>query len=118
MNSTSVLTGRFLTGNFAIMAFGDLYFLLALYLQNMGVTDPGTLGWILGIYFAASAVTRPLASLVIERFSFRRVMLAASLLCLASGTGVALAGSSVPLIPVSYTHLDVYKRQTSYLSHW
>ena len=100
MNSTSVLTGRFLTGNFAIMAFGDLYFLLALYLQNMGVTDPGTLGWILGIYFAASTVTRPLASLVIERFSFRKVMLAASLLCLASGAGVALAGSSVPLILV------------------
>ena len=100
MNSSRGLTGRFLAGNFAIMAFGDLYFLLALYLQNMGVTDAGTLGWILGIYFAASTITRPLASLAVEKFSFRRVMLAASFLCLTSGAGVALAGSSVPLILV------------------
>jgi len=98
MNSSRALTLRFLAGNFAIMAFGDLYFILALYMQGMGVTDPGTLGWILGIYFAASMITRPLAGFVLERFSLRRVMLAASFLCLVSGAGVALAGSSVPLI--------------------
>ena len=98
MNSSRVLTLRFLAGNFAIMAFGDLYFILALYLQGMGVTDPGTLGWILGIYFAVSTITRPLAGILLERFSIRKVMLAASFFCMASGAGVALAGSSVSLI--------------------
>jgi len=100
MTSFQALTAKFFTGNFAIMAFGDLYFILALYLQDMGITDPRTLGWILGIYFAASAVTRPLSGFIIEKFSFRRVMLTASLLCLASGAGVALAGTSVSLILV------------------
>ncbi|NLO57043.1 MAG: MFS transporter, partial [Thermovirga sp.] len=98
MNSSRVLTLRFLAGNFAIMAFGDLYFVLALYLQGMGVTDPGTLGWILGIYFAVSTITSPLAGILLERFSIRKVMLAASFFCMASGAGVALAGSSVSLI--------------------
>jgi MFS family permease len=92
------LITRFISGNFGIMAFGDIYFLLALYLQDVGVTDPGTLGWILGIYFAASTITRPITGVIIERFRFRPVMLTSSLLCLASGTGVALAGQSVPLI--------------------
>jgi len=100
MNSFQALTAKFFTGNFAIMAFGDLYFILALYLQDMGITDPRTLGWILGIYFAASTVTRPFSGFIIEKFSFRRVMLTASLLCLASGAGVALAGTSVSLILV------------------
>lgn len=90
----------FIAGNFGIMAFGDIYFLLALYLQDVGVTDPRTLGWILGIYFAASTITRPVTGVIIEKFAFRPVMLSASILCLASGTGVALAGTSVPLILV------------------
>jgi len=98
MISLRGLTARFIAGNFGIMAFGDIYFLLALYLQDVGVTDPRTLGWILGIYFAASTITRPLTSVIIERFAFRPVMLSASVFCLASGTGVALAGTSVPLI--------------------
>ncbi|GAB6280842.1 MAG: MFS transporter [Thermovirga sp.] len=98
MTSLSGLTAMFITGNFGIMAFGDIYFLLALYLQDVGVTDPRTLGWILGIYFAASTITRPITGVIIERFAFRPVMLASSILCLASGAGVALAGTSVPLI--------------------
>ncbi|MDO9509341.1 MAG: MFS transporter [Thermovirgaceae bacterium] len=92
------LIARFIAGNFGIMAFGDIYFLMALYLQDVGVTDPRTLGWILGIYFAASTITRPVTSILIERFAFRPIMMTASVLCLASGAGVALAGTSVPLI--------------------
>lgn len=98
MTSLRGLTARFIAGNFGIMAFGDIYFLMALYLQDVGVTDPRTLGWILGIYFAASMITRPITGVIIERFAFRPVMLAASILCLISGAGVALAGTSVPLI--------------------
>lgn len=100
MTSFRGLTARFIAGNFGIMAFGDIYFLLALYLQDAGITDPRTLGWILGIYFAASTLTRPLTGVIIEKFAFRPVMLAASILCFASGTGVALAGTSVSLILV------------------
>ncbi len=98
MNSIRALTARFIAGNFGIMAFGDLYFLLALYLQDTGVNDPGTLGWILGIYFAASTVTRPISGLIIERFAFRPVMITASILCFASGAGVALSGTSVTML--------------------
>lgn len=100
MTSLRKLTTMFIAGNFGIMAFGDIYFLLALYLQDVGVTDPRTLGWILGIYFAASTITRPVTGVIIEKYAFRPVMLAASILCLASGTGVALSGTSVPLILV------------------
>ncbi len=98
MTNQRGLITRFISGNLGIMAFGDIYFLLALYLQDVGVTDPGTLGWILGIYFAASTISRPLTGMIIEKLPFRRVMLAASVLCFASGTGVALAGKSVALI--------------------
>ena len=52
-------------------------FFLALYLQNMGVTDAGTLGWILGIYFAASTITHP-SPVSPSRNFLQEVMLAAS----------------------------------------
>jgi len=88
-------------GNFAIMAFGDIYFLLALYLKQFGLTDPGVTGWILGVYFAASTISRPLTGFIIERFEFRPVLLAASVMCFASGAGVALAGTSATLLLVA-----------------
>jgi MFS family permease len=89
---------KLITANFGIMCFGDIYFLVALYMTNYGIDDPETIGWILSAYFAASALSRPFVGWVVERFSFKPVLIVASVFCVASGAGVALSGSSVPLI--------------------
>lgn len=80
------------------MSFGNIYFLLALYMESYAINDPETIGWILSAYFAASTLSRPFVGWIVERFSFKPVLVAASCACIASGGGVALSGSSVPLI--------------------
>jgi len=85
-------------GNFAVMTFGNIYFLLALYMAHWRIDDPRTVGWILGIYFAASALSRPFVGGIVEKLSFRRSLIIASCVCLASSVGVALFSHSVPLV--------------------
>ncbi len=80
------------------MSFGNIYFLLALYMESYGIDDPETIGWILSAYFAASTLSRPFVGWIVERFSFKPVLVAASLACIASGAGVAFSGPSVPFI--------------------
>jgi MFS family permease len=89
---------KLIAGNFGVMCFGNIYFLLALYMESYGIDDPETIGWILSAYFAASTLSRPFVGWVVEKFSFKPVLVAASVACMASGAGVALSGSSVPLI--------------------
>lgn len=89
---------KLITANFGIMCFGDIYFLVALYMESYGIDDPETIGWILSAYFAASALSRPFVGWVVEKFSFKPVLIVASVSCVASGAGVALSGASVPLI--------------------
>lgn len=80
------------------MSFGNIYFLMALYMESYGIEDPEIIGWILSAYFAASTLSRPFVGWIVERFSFKPVLVAASLACLASGSGVAFSGPSVPFI--------------------
>lgn len=89
---------KLITANFGIMCFGGIYFLVALYMESYGIDDPETIGWILSAYYAASAMSRPFVGWVVEKFSFKPVLIIASVFCVASGAGVALTGSSVPLI--------------------
>lgn len=67
-----------MVGNFGIMAFGDVYFLIALYLESHGISDPETIGWILSAYFAASVLSRPFIGWVVERLSFKPILITAS----------------------------------------
>ena len=67
--------------------------------QKYGLDD-AQLGLLLLSLPLASTLTNPLSTLVINRFGMRTTTLGGL-------TGMAL----VYLLPVSYTHLDVYKRQ-------
>lgn len=89
---------KLIMGNFAVMSFGNIYFLLALYMAHWGINDPRIVGWILGIYFATSALSRPFVGSIVEKLSFRRSLIVASCICLASGAGVALFSHSVLLV--------------------
>ncbi|WP_296869048.1 MFS transporter, partial [Thermovirga sp.] len=94
LGSFGSLLFKFIMGNFAVMSFGNIYFLLALYLAHYGINDPRIIGWILGIYFAVSAISRPFVGIIVEKLSFRRSLVAASCICLASSAGMALFSHS------------------------
>ncbi|MCF7935922.1 MAG: MFS transporter [Synergistales bacterium] len=91
---------RITGATYGIMCFGNIYFLLAPYLVQHGVTAADTIGWILGMYFATSTLTRPFGAWVVERFDFRPTLVTAALICAAGSAGVALAGNNVAAILV------------------
>ncbi len=87
--------------NFAIMSFSCVYFLLPLYLDHAGLRSPATIGWILGTYYAASTIPRPLMALLVERFPFRTTLAGGAFCCAAGSIGLALSGISLPLLVMS-----------------
>ncbi len=95
------LLPRMAGSSFAIMSFSYVYFLLPIYLDNAGLTSPSTIGWVLGTYYAASTLPRPLMALLIERFPFRITLTGAALCCLAGSAGLALSGTSMLFLVLS-----------------
>jgi MFS family permease len=92
------LLPKLIIANFGIMAFSQIYFLLPVYLEWVGVRGPETVGWILGAFFAASTFPRPFLARFVERFPLRKVLAAAAALGAAGSVGLALSGASVPLL--------------------
>ena len=98
MTQTGKLLPKLMAANFGIMAFSQVYFLLPMYLEWAGVRGPEMVGWILGAYYAASTFPRPFLAQLVERFPLRKVLMASAVLCGVGGMGLALSGSSVPLL--------------------
>lgn len=92
------LLPKLIIANFGIMAFSQVYFLLPMYLEWVGVRGPETVGWILGAYYAASTFPRPFLAQFVEKFPLRKVLAAAAALCAAGSIGLALSGASVLLL--------------------
>lgn len=101
MNRIRKLLPRMAGTNFAIMSFSYVYFLLPLYLDHVGLSSPATIGWILGTYYVASTVPRPLMAFLVERFPFRVTLVGAALCCAVGSVGLALSGISMPLLVMS-----------------
>lgn len=85
----------FLT-NFGLMGISNTYYMLAPYLRSLGVSDPATIGWVLGMYYGANTLSRPLVGWLVEKFSFRTSLLGGGLAVFLTTAGLALAGNSVP----------------------
>ena len=72
---------------------------------------------------AAAMVMKLLSTYLLRRFGYRQVLTVNTVLIACTISAYALVGPGTPLIiivliglsmgPVSYTHLDVYKRQGS-----
>jgi len=86
---------KLIAGYFSIMSFGDIYFLIPLYMESCGLNDPIIIGWVISAYYAVSMISRPFAYRVVEKFSFKVIFAVTSCVCIASGAGVALSGSKV-----------------------
>jgi MFS family permease len=78
------------------MGISNTYYMLAPYLRHLGVSDPATIGWVLGMYYGANTFSRPLVGWFVERFSFRTSLMGGGLAVLVSTIGLALVGDSVP----------------------
>ncbi len=85
----------FLT-NFGLMGISNTYYMLAPYLKDLGVSDPATIGWVLGMYYGANTLSRPLVGWLVEKFTFRTSLLGGGLTVFLTTAGLALAGDSVP----------------------
>lgn len=94
-NYQKLLILLFLT-NFGLMGISNTYYMLAPYLRHMGVSSPAIIGWVLGMYYGANTLSRPLVGWFVERFSFRTSLLGGGLAVLVSTAGLALVGDSVP----------------------
>jgi len=101
MHRVKKLLPRMAGSNFAIMSFSYVYFLLPLYLDHAGLKSQATIGWILGAYYAAATLPRPIMALVVERFPFRVSLSGAAVCCVLGSTGLALSGVSLPLLILS-----------------
>lgn len=98
MHKMRYLLLKLIAGNFSIVSFGTIYYLIALYMGSYGINDPRTIGWILAAYYAVSMLSRPFVGWIVEKLSFRTTLIAASCACVASGAGLALSGVAVPFI--------------------
>lgn len=101
MHRVKKLLPRMAGGSFAIMSFSYAYFILPLYLDHVGLKSQATIGWILGAFYAASTLPRPLMALLVERFSFRATLTGAALCSAVGSTGLALSGASLPFLILS-----------------
>jgi MFS family permease len=67
----------------------------------MGLKSQATVGWILGAFYAASTLPRPLMALLVEHLPFRTTLTGAALCGVVGSTGLALSGASLPLLILS-----------------
>ena len=75
---------------YGINCFANIYFIFGPLYEQFGAT-PKQVGLFMGISFLAMFMCRPFGSLIMERIGMRRALIGGSLLCAATGAGMALS---------------------------
>jgi len=75
---------------YGVNCFANIYFIFGPLYQQYGAT-PRQVGFFMGVSFLAMIVCRPFGSLIMERIGMRRALIGGSLLCAATGAGMALS---------------------------
>ncbi len=101
MNTQTLKNRQIVALSFALFfVFGvsNVYYLLLLYLEQVGVQSLALRGWVLSAFYMTSTLSRPFFSNFVERLGFRRLFLIAGSTTLASTIGIALCGANISVL--------------------